>query len=114
MSDAQSRWVRSPWHSPLARGRNETREMADHLPLVSDRHPGIPGWGLYDRPLLCCCRHGHRVYPNDLSAACILFEGHVTVAKRKERMIGAHADVAAGMNFGSALTHEDVARDDGL
>src|SRR5258706_15799769 len=76
--------------------------------FVSDRHPGIPGWGLYDRPLFCCRLHSHRIYPNDLSAACILLEGHVTVAERKKRMIGADADIAARMELGAALTHDDV------
>ena len=60
------------------------------------------------------CRHRHRVYPNDLSASRILFEGHVTVAEGKERVIGAHADIAAGVELGPALTHEDVAGKDCL
>ena len=59
-------------------------------------------------------RHRHRVYPNDLSASRILFEGHVTVAERKERVIGTHADIAARMEFRSALTHEYVSGKDCL
>ena len=58
---------------------------------------------------LFCRRHRHRVYPNDLSATRILFEGHVTITKREERVIGAHADIAAGMELGSALAHDDIA-----
>jgi hypothetical protein len=60
------------------------------------------------------CRRRHRVYPNDLSATRILFEGHVTVTKRKKRMVGAHADISARVELSSALAHENVAGENRL
>src|SRR3569832_2194386 len=43
-------------------------------------------------------------------AALVAFaEGYLAVAKREERVVLAHADIGAGMELGTALTHDDVA-----
>ena len=41
-------------------------------------------------------------------------EFDVTIDQRKQGVILAHADVDAGMELGTALTHDDVARRDQL
>src|SRR5690606_12550471 len=83
---------------------HQKREMACHLPSTSHR--------------LCAaslCRfelgrsHGHEDTPLRLGA-----EFHVPLGHREQRVVGAHADVVAGMSLRAALAHDDVAPHDEL
>jgi hypothetical protein len=50
----------------------------------------------------------------DIHAATFAVKLHFAIDERKERVITAHADVDAGMNFGAALANDDVASDNRL
>src|SRR3546814_2125270 len=59
--------------------------------------------------MLFGCRH-NCVYRAELSAEIALVEGHAAFDEREQRVILADAYIAARIEFGSALAHEDVAR----
>src|SRR3546814_9903881 len=59
--------------------------------------------------MLFGCRH-NCVYRAELSAELALVEGHAAFDEREQRVILADADIAARIEFGAALAHEDVAR----
>src|SRR3546814_13765124 len=73
----------------------------------------ISDWSLdvcsSDHPMLFGCRH-NCVYRAELSAELALVEGHAAFDEREQRVILADADIAARIEFGAALAHEDVAR----
>src|SRR5436305_448352 len=52
--------------------------------------------------------HVHRA---ELAAKLAFLERHAAVDEREKGMVLAHAHVHARIEFGAALTHEDVARD---
>src|ERR1700688_1450997 len=55
-----------------------------------------------------------RLHP-DVSAALVArLELDLALGQGKERVVAADADIGAGVEFGAALAHEDVARDDDL
>src|SRR5579862_4487337 len=51
---------------------------------------------------------------DELAAADPLAKLDGARLQRKERVVGAHADLVAGMELGAALAHQDVAGDDDL
>src|SRR5579883_1239241 len=48
------------------------------------------------------------------AAAAALLEGHLAIDEGEEGVVAPHADIAAGMELGAALAHQDVARHHGL
>ncbi len=56
---------------------------------------------------------GQRGYGHEGAPAARL-EADMARYQREERMVLAHADIGAGMPFGAALTHDDVARNHGF
>ena len=59
-------------------------------------------------------RHFRRIYRTESSAEFARVERDTAVGKRKQRVILANADVAAGVEFRAALTHQNVAGDNFL
>jgi len=56
---------------------------------------------------VCCNWH-------NIHTAAIAVEFDMTIHKRPDRVITAEANIAAGLEFGSALAEDDVSGDDGL
>src|SRR3546814_16801418 len=59
--------------------------------------------------MLFGCRH-NCVYRAELSAELALVEGHAAFDEREQRVILADAVIAARIEFGAALAHDEVAR----
>ena len=70
----------------------------------------------YAERLLGCLR-GSIIGWNDVddrAAFLTLAKQHLTIEQGVDRVIFADADIAAGVIFRTALTHDDVPRNDGL
>ncbi len=62
--------------------------------------------------LFCCL--GSCRYDIDVLTRAFLFEDDRTVGRGKQGVVGAHADIRAGMPTRAALTDDNVARENSL
>ncbi len=62
----------------------------------------------YGRKALVC------VNADLLLATCLVLKLYLTIDESEEGMVGAHADVVAGMNSCASLSDDDIAGDNGL
>eukprot|EP01035_Chromulina_nebulosa_P032284 gene32284-43118_t len=81
--------------------------------MVSSWKPGSPCWATRSVARLFG-REGRHVYRAELASKLALVERHAAAGKREQGMVLADADIAARIELRPALTHENVARNDGL
>src|SRR5690242_4546687 len=113
----------SPSSAPMTHHRDarETTRWREHEKREPGR-PGLPFWLVPaseprialvgnpdDCPMLFGCGH-NLLYRAEFAAELALVESHAALDEREEGVILADADIGAGVEFGAALTHEDVAR----
>jgi hypothetical protein len=87
-----------------------TAQRSDHDREGAIRHPALALFSrgrLFD--IICRRLDGHKH-----TATSLLCEADVAINQREDRVIRANANILAGVEFGSTLANDDVARYDQL